>query len=138
QYVVEGYIEAGQNPFPPYVILTQSFDFYGTFTPQDFTAAYVHDADVRVSDGSFEVQFNEVCFSDLDSTMRKEIAEKFGFNADSLTVDICVYVDLLNQLQAQIGKTYDLKIQVDGHVITATTTIPQHVPMENVHFTAPP
>jgi hypothetical protein len=33
KYVVEGYVEAGQNPFAPYVILTSSFDFYGSFTP---------------------------------------------------------------------------------------------------------
>jgi hypothetical protein len=138
KYVVEGYVEAGQNPFTPYVILTKSFDFYGTFAPDDFTAAYVHDADVRVSDGSKEIQFLEVCFSDLDSTTRKEVAAKFGFNADSLAVDICVYIDLLNQLQPQIGKTYNLTIHVGTDVITASTTIPNHVPIDSLHFAAPP
>jgi len=138
KYVVEGYVEAGENPFIPYVILTKSFDFYGTYSPEDFTAAYVHDADVRVSDGTNEVQFLEVCFSDLDSITRAEIAEKFGFNADSLAVDICVYVDLLNQLQPQIGKTYNLSIHVGEDVITASTTIPKHVPLDSLYFAPPP
>ncbi len=138
KYVVEGYVEAGQDPFIPYVILTKSFDFYGTFSPNDFTASYVHDADVEVNDGSINVKFTEVCFSDLDSTTRKEVAGKFGYNADSLAVDICVYIDLLNQLQPEIGKTYTLTIHTGTDVITASTTIPTHVPLENFHFEAPP
>ena len=138
KYVVEGYVEAGQNPFAPYVILTSSFDFYGSFTPDDFTAAYVHDADVRVSDGSKEVLFTEICFSELDSSIREEVAARFGFNADSLAVDICVYVDVLNQLQPQIGKTYNLTIHAGEDVITASTTIPPHVPFDSLHFAPPP
>jgi len=138
KYVVEGYVEAGQNPFIPYVILTKSFNFYSTYSPDDFSNSYVHDADVRVSDGSFEVQFLEVCFSDLDSMTREEIARKFGFNPDSLEVDICVYVDILNQLQPQEGKTYNLTIQVGEDLITAATTIPPHVPLDSIWFTAPP
>jgi hypothetical protein len=138
KYVVEGYVEAGQNPFAPYVILTSSFDFYGSFTPDDFTAAYVHDADVRVSDGSKEVLFTEICFSELDSSIREEVAARFGFDADSLAVDICVYVDILNQLQPQIGKTYNLTIHAGEDVITASTTIPPHVPFDSLHFAPPP
>jgi len=138
KYVVEGYVEAGQNPFAPYVILTSSFDFYGSFTPDDFTAAYVHDADVRVSDGSKEILFTEICFSELDSSIREEVAARFGFNADSLAVDICVYVDVLNQLQPQIGKTYNLTIHAGEDVITASTTIPPHVPFDSLHFAPPP
>ena len=138
KYVVEGYVEAGENPFAPYVILTRSFDFYGSFTPDDFTAAYVHDADVRVSDGSTEVLFTEICFSELDSTIREEVAARFGFNADSLAVDICVYVDVLNQLKPQIGKTYNLTIHVGADLITASTTIPLHVPIDSLRFAPPP
>jgi hypothetical protein len=138
KYVVEGYVEAGENAFIPYVILTKSFDFYGTYDPEDFTNAYVHDADVRVSDGTIEVQFPEVCFSDLDSMTRQEIAEKFGFNADSLAVDICVYIDLLNQLKPQFGKTYNLNIHVVNDVITASTTIPEPVNIDSLHFAPPP
>jgi len=138
KYVVEGYVEAGENAFTPYVILTKTFDFYGTYDPDDFTAAYVHDAEVIVSDGSKQVLFTEICFSDLDSMTRYEVAAKFGFNADSLAVDICVYVDGLNQLQPQIGKTYTLTIHAGSDLITASTTIPQPVPIDSLHFAPPP
>ena len=62
KYVVEGYIEAGENPFPPYVLLTKTFDFYGSLAPEDFTGSFVHDAEVHVSDGSMDVVLPEICF----------------------------------------------------------------------------
>ncbi len=138
KYVVEGYIEAGERPFPPYVILTRTLDFFSEIGPDEFTNSFVHDADVRVSDGSLEVTFIEVCFSELPPEIRNEVAAQFGFNGDSLQIDFCVYVDPLNQLNPQVGKTYDLKITTNGDLLTATTTIPEHVPLENIYFAPPP
>jgi hypothetical protein len=138
QYVVEGYLEAGDNPTPPYLILTTSFDFYGAFGPDEFNDSFVHDADVRVSDGSLEVTFQEICFFDLDSTVREQLAEQFGLNPDSLTINFCVYIDVLNQLQPQSGKTYDLMIAVEGDTITSTTHIPTPVPLDSLMFEPPP
>ena len=138
KYVVEGYIEAGERPFPPYVILTRTLDFFSEIGPDEFNNSFVHDADVRVSDGSLEVTFIEVCFSELPPEIRNEVAAQFGFNGDSLQIDFCVYVDPLNQLNPQIGKTYDLKILTNGDLITASTTIPEHVPLEDIHFAPPP
>ena len=37
EYVVEGYLEAGDDPSPPYLILTKTFDFYGEIGPDQFT-----------------------------------------------------------------------------------------------------
>src|SRR5687768_13527321 len=104
KFVVEGYLEAGEDPLPPYILLTRTFDFYSELGPDQFSDAFVHDADVRVSDGTLEVIFEEVCFLDLPPEVREVIAGEFGFNADSLQVNFCVYIDLLNQLQPQIGK----------------------------------
>ena len=138
KYVVEGYIEAGENPFPTYVILTKTFDFYSEIGPDQFTEAFVHDADVRVDDGTKEVVLQEVCFLDLPEEIRQEVAGQFGFDADSLEINFCVYVDFLNQIQPQIGGQYDLTIIAEGNEITATTIIPEHVPLEDLHFAPPP
>lgn len=138
KYVVEGYLEAGDDPTPPYLILTKSFDFYGAFGPDQFNESFVHDADVRVSDGSLEVALQEICLFDLDPAIREEIAAQFGFDADSLVINFCVYVDLLNQLQPQAGKTYDLKIVVDSDTITSSTRIPTQVPLDSLKFEPPP
>jgi hypothetical protein len=138
KYVVEGYIEAGQNPFPPYVLLTKSFDFYGTLTPEQFTGSFVHGAEVHVSDGTQDVVFPEICLSDLPEELRKQAAALFGFNADSLAIDYCVYYDLTGQLHPEENKKYDLRIIADGHIITASTFIPVHVPIDTLHFEPPP
>jgi hypothetical protein len=138
KYVVEGYLEAGDNPFPPYVILTQTFDFYGEIGPDQFTESFVHDADVRVSDGAIEVVFQELCFSELDSVLQEQVAEQFGLNADSLSIDFCVYLDLLGQLQPQEGRTYDLRITKGSDVITSSTQIPMRVPLDSLMFEPPP
>lgn len=138
KFVVEGYLEAGEDPLPPYVILTKTFDFYSEINPSQFSDAFVHDAVVTVSDGTVSVPFEEVCFLDLPPEIRELVAGEFGFNADSLQVNFCVYIDLLDQLNPTMGKKYDLRILVDGHEITATTTIPQHVPVDSMYFTAPP
>ena len=138
KYVVEGYIEAGEITLPPYLILTKSFDFYNEIGPEQFSEAFVHNADVRVSDGTIEVVYEEVCFLDLPLDIRKEVAAQFGFNADSLQVNYCVYVDILNQLKPQVNKTYDLRIDIEGHLITARTHIPEHVPIDSMRFLPPP
>ena len=57
KFVVEGYIEAGENPLPPYVIVTKTLDFFSEIGPEQFSASFVHGADVRVSDGSKEIKF---------------------------------------------------------------------------------
>lgn len=138
KYVVEGHIEAGEDPFPPYIILTRTLDFYNDITPQQFTESFVHNADVRISDGVAEVQLPEICFMDLPPEIRAEAAAQFGFIADSLLIDFCVYVDLSNQLNPQPGKTYSLRIMVGEDIITASTFIPDHVPLQTLHFLPPP
>lgn len=138
KYVVEGYIEAGENPFPPYLLLTRTFDFYNEIGPDQFTGSFVHDADVRVSDGTTEVQFQEICFSELDPSLREQAAAQFGFDADSLAIDFCVYIDLSGQLHPAPGKTYELVIHVGQDVITSSTTIPFLVPFDTLYFAPPP
>lgn len=138
KYVVEGYVETGQDPFPAYLILTRTLDFYGTIGPDQFTNSYVHDAYVKVSDGSIDVVLQEICFDDLDDETKALVAELFGFDVDSLAINFCVYVDILNQLQAQEDRTYTLEIFVDGDTITSSTYIPVHAPLDSMRFAAPP
>ena len=138
KYVVEGFIEAGEDPLPPYLILTKTLDFYSEIGPDEFNNSFVHDATVRVSDGTIDVTFYEVCFSELDPATQEEIAEQFGFNPDSLTIDFCIYTDVVGLLNPQVGKTYNLFIQVGSDTITASTMIPNHVPLDSLMFQAPP
>ena len=137
-YVVEGYIEAGQDALPAYLILTRSFDFYGEISSDQFNASFVHDAQVKISEGSNSVSLTEICFSELDSATLHQVSGYFGFDPDSLSIDFCVYIDLLNQLQPKAGGTYHLQIAVNEDTVTAVTTIPQLVPIDSMMFQPPP
>src|SRR5688500_14573712 len=47
--VVDASIE---NNMPPVVILTTSFDYYAKIDPQLLASAFIHDAEVSISDGT--------------------------------------------------------------------------------------
>ena len=46
-------------------------------------------------------------------------------------------MDLDFEISGEIGKTYDLKIEVEDKILTASTTIPEHVPLEYIKFQKP-
>ena len=136
--VVEGYIEAGERPASPYVILTRSQPFFTELGADALNNLFVHDALVEVSDGERVVQLTELCLADLSPEQRALAGALFGFNPDSIGFNFCAYVDLSQQMPGEIGGRYDLSIQVEGQELSATTTIPDHVPLDSFKFEEPP
>jgi len=138
QYVVEGFIEAGESETPTYVLLTRSIPFLSTIDLNTFNTIFVNDAKVTVSDGTNTVELEEFCLDDLPPEIREAAATALGFDPDSTTLNICAYVDFFNLTNPQEGGVYDLKIEVNNDVITATTTIPEVVPLFNLRWDDPP
>ena len=139
EIVVEGYIEAGEDAAPPFVILTQSVSFFSEFDPEAIDGLFVHDALVEVDDGSQIHQLNEFCVNDIPEPLRPAILNLLGFDIDPEMEfpNICAYVDTTGQLMGQVGGRYDLRIEVEGKVLTASTTIPGAVPIYDLHFIQP-
>jgi hypothetical protein len=136
--VVEGYIESGAESNPTYVILTKSIPFVSTIDPSNFAELFIKGASVSVNDGDKDVTLNELCISQLPEEFKKEVYRFLGFNPDSSSVDVCIYVDLLDQLKRESGRTYKLNVKVDDLVITSTTSIPEYVPLFNFRWAVPP
>ncbi len=136
--VVEGYIEAGENPLPPYVILTRSKSFYGDIDPGDFDELYVHDAQVTVHNNGIDYPLTEICLNALTEEQKAFVSQMLGLNADSITANLCFYVDVSMQLNGQEGQRYDLTIVENGKQHEATTTIPRLVPIDSFFFQALP
>lgn len=139
QIVVEGYIEAaGENSAPPYVLLTRNLPFFSQLDSNQFGDFYVHDAVITVNDGTQTMQLVEFCLSDLTPTQIL-IAEAFlGSSVGEVSGTFCVYIDPTLQFVGEEGKTYTLRIEVEGKVLTSTTTIPFHTPLDSIWFTDPP
>lgn len=134
--VVEGHIEAGDVPFPTYVLLTKTFPFNSAILPSDITNLFIHDAYVTVSDGQNTVELVELCTSDLPDEFRDIIFETIPDIDEN--VDICVYVDISFSMFGQVGKTYDLYIDVEDKEITSSTTITPSVPLDSFYFIQAP
>lgn len=129
QYVVEGYVEAGDGATPTYVLLTRSIPFSSTISQNEFSSLFVDNATMVVNDGDKDVELTKICTGNLPPEFL-EIAEEFlGFEITTETPDICIYIDLLNAVTKEIGRSYTLTINVDGNVLTSTTSIPRHIPL---------
>ena len=140
---VEGYIEYGDSALPPYVILTKSFPYSSTLSPEALNELFIHDAIVKVSDGTVEVQLTEICLNDVlsfDSTLAQMIATSIGLGGIDLgTLNYCVYVDIgrflgSSNLIPEIGKAYYLTVINGADTVTATTTIPPLIPLDSVFY----
>lgn len=134
QLVVEGYIEGGEVPTPPFVALTRSVSFSENGSEVSTENLFVHDAIITVSDGTEEVQLEELCWEELTRAEQEQAVELFDFDADSIGINFCIYTNRNLEMMGEIGKTYDLRIQAEGKELTATTTIPPHVPIQNLYF----
>jgi len=137
QYVVEGYVEAGEGSNPTYVLITRSVPFFDELNADQFASLFVNNADVAVDDGDKVVQLNKFCLGDIpDGPLKDELAEQFGIDLTTVSedVDLCVYLDLTDQLTREIGRTYDLTIRVDDDLLTASTTIPELVKLDSFEF----
>jgi hypothetical protein len=137
--VVEGYI---QNGVPPFVLLTRNAAFFGDLNVNDLSAYFVHDAVIKVNDGSDTVTLSEFCIAGLPDTVKRQFARAFGFEfSDTVDVpNICIYT-IPNILQyylyhdttvfrGQIAHSYGLNVEADGKKLTAHTYLPGLVPIE--------
>ena len=138
EIVVEGIIEAGDRPSPPYVILTRSIPFFTTVSQDALDDIFIHGATITVKEGTNEVSLTEICLEDLSAEQQAQAANLFGVDLSQLGVNFCVYVDLSFSMLGASEKSYDLRIEVEGKVLTATTTIPPQVGLDNLFFTEPP
>ncbi|MCI5082460.1 MAG: DUF4249 domain-containing protein [Saprospiraceae bacterium] len=136
EVVVEGYVEASDLSIPVFVILRNNFPFFSELGPAQLADAYIHDAEVLVRHNGQETQLAEACLSDLPD----EIADAIVSNliADIDTFELCLYIDLAFQIPRVEGGRYDLEVQVEDKRLSATTTIPEHVPLDSLQFVEPP
>lgn len=138
--VVEGAIANGT---PPTIILTRNSSFFGGINPNDLSAFFVHDADVKIWNQNDTIQLTEFCINQLPPALQRELAENFGIRtADSIPIpNICIYTvpnaaafflngDTTGIFVGKELNTYNLKIEAEGKILTAQTFIPGVIPLD--------
>lgn len=127
-YVVEGHIE---NGIPPYVLLTKNAAFYGNINLNNLASYFVSGAHITVSTGRDTVHLQEysgALIHSLSDSVAIALAAQFGINissaADFPPITIYTVSPADTGFVGQVGKQYDLNIEIGGKEITATTSIP--------------
>lgn len=134
--VVEGFITAGDNALPPYVFITKSIPFFDSIDLNQFSENFVNDAVVQVTFEDQVYELNPIC--EVPAAFEEAAEELLGFNPNSTEIEVCIYVDLFQQIPIKINMPYYLDIEVDGEHYTANTTIPRAVELSNFRWDEPP
>ncbi len=130
--VVEGRIEPG---LPPIVILTRTMGYFEPTDINAFQEMFVHNADIRVSNGTNEVSLLEICTSSLPDSLLPLIESIIGVSAEELQAfDYCVYTTLDPIMFGTVGTPYYLTVNAEGHSLASRTRIPELVPLDSVWF----
>lgn len=132
RFVVEGSIEPGS---PPFVILTRTQGWFEPMTPAALAGMFVGGANVTVDNGEGPISLDQVCTSSLTPEQLLLVSAFTGLDPALLqAADICVYASLNPALFGEVGRTYHLRVEAEGDVLTSSTTIPNPVPLDSVWF----
>jgi hypothetical protein len=104
--VVDATIENGR---PPMVFLSKSLDYFSKIDPSVLSSSFVHNARIRISDGSTEVLLKE------DSIKNSTGTKVYFYTTSGLSMTFL----------GKLKSSYNLVIEAEGKVYNATTTIPE-------------
>lgn len=104
--VVDATIENGR---PPMVFLSKSLDYFSKIDPSVLSSSFVHNARIRISDGSAEVLLKE------DSIKNSTGTKIYFYTTSSPSITIL----------GKLKTSYSLVIEAEGKQYNATTTIPE-------------
>jgi len=106
-YVIEGYIENGTVPI---ISISRGISFLSSISSSDFNNLFVNNATVSISvDGGAPILMTPI-------------------NIGGATI----YTNLA--LSGEVGKKYDLRVEVDGKVFTASTSILAPIPLDSIVY----
>lgn len=126
QIVVEGTIENGG---PPIVLVSKTRGFFEATSPEDIANSYSNEAAVFVNDQ----ELTSICVEDIPPELLSQFSELVGIAAEDLDdLPICGYVGF--DIEGAFDTSYELRIELDNQVLTATTKIPNPVVPDSSYF----
>jgi len=102
--VVEGYIETGENPF---LVLSRTLPFFGTINTSTVFQQTIQGAIVTIDDGTMTDTLDQIPGIGVYTTTR---------------------------IIGQELRSYNLRVEVEGKILTSTTYIPAAIALDSVWF----
>lgn len=129
---VDGRIEPGA---PPYVILTNSTPYFGPTDISSLQNMFLHNAVITVSNGINVATLSEYCTANIPDSLLPLVAGFTGVDTASLkNFNYCLYTTFDQSVWGETGKTYSLKIDINGKTLTSSTTVLQSIPLDSVWY----
>lgn len=136
ELVIDGVIETNA---PPFVMISKTKDIYAPTDIDAFLNGFVSGATVTVSDGANTVVLDEWCSDNLPPGAGPIAAQMFGISESELAnYHICAYLTLDPSMSGQVGKTYQLTVELDGNTYQASTAIVQPTYFDSVWWKPEP
>ena len=134
--VIDGRIETGM---PPIVLISKTQDIYSPTTMEAFLNSFQSGAVVTVSDGTNTVVLDEICSDNLPPGTEPMAAALFGIQESELAnYHLCAYSTFNTAIWGQVGKTYSLKVELNGETFTSSTQIVNPTPLDSVYWKQDP
>ncbi len=134
--VIDGRIETGM---PPIVLISKTQDIYSPTTLDAFLNGFQSGAIVTVSDGTTTVVLDQICSDNLPPGTEAMAAALFGISVEELAnYHLCAYSSFNPAIFGQVGKTYSLKVELNGEVFTSSTQIVNPTHLDNVYWVQDP
>lgn len=134
--VIDGRIETGM---PPIVLISKTQDIYSPTTLDAFLNGFQSGAIVTVSDGTTTVVLDQICSDNLPPGTEAMAAALFGISVEELAnYHLCAYSTFNPAIFGQVGKTYSLKVELNGEVFTSSTQIVNPTPLTSVYWKQDP
>ena len=129
---VEGRIEPG---LPPFVTLTHNMPYFGSKDLNALSNMFVHNAVVKISNGSTTVTLTEYCSQSLPDSLLPIVAAFTGVDTFSLkNFNYCLYTTFNTAVWGTIGTTYNLTVDAEGKSLSAVTAILNPVPLDSTWY----
>ena len=134
--VIDGRIE---TDMPPIVLISKTQNIYSPTTLDAFLNSFQSGAIVTVSDGTTTVVLDEICSDNLPPGTEAMAAELFGIPEEELgNYHLCAYSTFNTAIWGQVGKTYSLKVQLNGEIFLSSTQIVNPTPLDSVYWKQDP
>lgn len=132
QTVIDGRIEPNM---PPIVLISKTQDIYSATTMDAVLNGFQSGAIVTVSDGTTTVVLDQICSDNLPPGTEAMVAAMFGISESELgNYHLCAYSTFNTAIWGQVGKTYSLKIELNGLTYTSSTSILPPVSLTEVYW----
>lgn len=130
--VIDGRIETNM---PPIVLISKTQNIYSPTTLESFLNSFQSGAIVTVSDGTTTVVLDEICSDNLPPGTEAMAAALFGIPESELAnYHLCAYSTFNTAIWGQVGKTYSLKVELNGETFTSSTQIVAPTPLDSVYW----